>query len=363
MSPADTLVSWLPIHHDMGFVDGVMAPLSIGARLVLLPTESYIRDPTRWLRLIATHKASHSVGPPSAYQLVSRPIYARRLAGIDLSSLRCSVIGAEPVSWNVIQKFEDTYAALGLRPGTLAPGYGMAEATLVITGDASRPRRLAWIDREAFQRDGSVVLAAQQSPGALPLVSNGPLMEGFRLRVVDAQGTTLPEGKQGRIHIAGPCVTRRYFGSDENPQPDGWLDTGDLGFVLDGEIYVTGRIKDVIIRGGVNVHAHDIEQAVLHGMPDRAQRAVAFAIPRSEDLRDEIVVGVELRSLPPDGFAGEVRGIVARDVGVQVDRVLALAKGTIPRTTSGKIQRGLARDLFRGGELGAREEREARNEG
>jgi acyl-CoA synthetase (AMP-forming)/AMP-acid ligase II len=147
-------------------------------------------------------------------------------------------------------------------------------------------------------------------------------------------------------------VTRRYFGSDEDPQPGGWLDTGDLGFVLDGEVYITGRAKDVIIRGGVNVHAHQIEEAALQGMPELAQRAVAFSVPRDSDLRDEIVLGIELRVLsPPADFAAQARRVVARDVGLQIDRVLPLPKGTIPRTTSGKIQRGLARDLFLAGKL------------
>src|SRR5262249_50094428 len=150
-----------------------------------------------------------------------------------------------------------------------------------------------------------------------------------------------------RIFLRGDDIVRRYFGSDENPQAGGWLDTGDLGFVLDGEVYVTGREKDVIIRGGANVHAHDVEEAGVRGVPDRAQRAVAVAVPRADDLRDEVVVGVEVRrDTLPEGFAGAVRRAVAQHVGLQVDQVLVLPKGAIPRTTSGKTQRGQARALF-----------------
>ena len=171
-------------------------------------------------------------------------------------------------------------------------------------------------------------------------------------RFRDDEQNVLTDGMQGRIFVSGNDIVRRYFGSDEDPQPDGWLDTGDLGFMLDGEVYVTGRLKDVIIRGGANVHAHEVEDAVVRGMPDLVQRAVAFAVPRAEDLRDEVVVGVEVREAPaPDGFAGTVRRIVAQDVGLQIDQVLVLPKGAIPRTTSGKIQRSHARALFLAGKL------------
>jgi len=169
---------------------------------------------------------------------------------------------------------------------------------------------------------------------------------------MDADGVQTGEGEQGRIQIAGPCVTRSYFNATEDPQAQGWLDTGDLGFVHQDEVYITGRGKDVIIHNGTNVHAHEIEEAVVRTVGELAQRAVAFSVPRQEDLRDEVVVAVELRKLPaPNTFPADVRSAVLKELGVQVDHVLALPRSAIPRTTSGKVQRGRARELYRAGQL------------
>jgi acyl-CoA synthetase (AMP-forming)/AMP-acid ligase II len=224
----------------------------------------------------------------------------------------------------------------------------MAEATLGIAiTQCDAERRTIAISREVLQQDAKAVVVEDGSSQALRLISNGPPLQGMQIEIRDERQSVLPEEMQGRIFLRGNDIVRRYLGSDENPQPNGWLDTGDLGFMLDGEVYITGRLKDVIIRGGANVHAHEVEAAVVRGMPDLVQRAVAFVVPRADDLRDEVVVGVEVRSGSlPDGFAGIIRRLVAKDVGLQIDRVLVLSKGTIPRTTSGKIQRSQARALF-----------------
>jgi acyl-CoA synthetase (AMP-forming)/AMP-acid ligase II len=351
---SDVCLSWLPLHHDMGFV-GLMTPIYFGCTAVQVPADQFVKSPLVWLSMMASYKGTISPAPTFAYQVVSRLALARRLpANLDLSSWRFAWVGAEPVSEQILDRFERTFAACGFRSTMLSPSYGMAETTLAISFKSpDQPRKIVHIDQQEFQKTGTAKIATADTVSTMPLVSNGPPLDGFSVRVVDEDGRDLVDGRQGCILVSGPSVTRRYFGSDENPQPGGWLDTGDLGFVLYGEVYITGRAKDVIIRGGANVHAHEIEQAVLQGMPERTQRAVAFAISHAEDMRDEIVVGVELRSLPPpEDFAAETRRIIARDVGIQIDRVIALPRGAIPRTTSGKIQRGVARDLFRGGDLG-----------
>jgi len=360
---SDVLLSWLPLHHDMGFV-GLMTPVFFGCTAVQIPADQFIKSPLVWLSMMASYKGTISPAPTFAYQVVSRLALARRLpANLDLSSWRFAWVGAEPVPEHILDRFERTFAACGVRSTVLSPSYGMAETTLAISFKSpDQTRKVVHIDQQEFQRTGTAKLAKAGTVLTMPLVSNGPPLDGFSVRVVDEDGQDLIDGRQGRMLVSGASVTKRYFGSDENPQPGGWLDTGDLGFVLDGEVYITGRAKDVIIRGGANVHAHEIEQSVLQGMPERTQRVVAFAIPLAEDMRDEIVVGVELRTLPPpEDFAAETRRIIARDVGIQVDRVIALPRGAIPRTTSGKIQRRIARDLFRSGELG-RVNKDARHE-
>jgi surfactin family lipopeptide synthetase A len=229
----------------------------------------------------------------------------------------------------------------------------MAEATLMVTCSAPfSNRRVAWIDREAFRKEGRVVLAGAEAKNSMPLLSNGPEVGEAHVRIADADGNDQPEGQQGRVLISGVCVTREYFNSDEDPQPDGWLDSGDLGFLLHGELYISGRSKDVIIRGGHNVHAHEIEEFILREFSENCLRAVAFAIPREDDLRDELILGLEFRRLPaPDNFDLEVTKFVSRELGIQIDQVIPLPKGAIPRTTSGKLQRARARELYRTGEL------------
>ena len=352
-TPSDVMVSWLPLHHDMGFVGGLLTPLFSHCALVLIPAERFVRDPGIWLSAISDFRGTLSPAPSFAYRILSSHILAKRLGDINLGNWRFAWIGAEPVSLSIIEAFERTYARCGLRPGTLHPSYGMAEATLGIAiRNCEAERKTVWISRSILQGDGQACVVEAGSHDAMPLVSNGPPLEGMQIAIRDDNATVLPDGAQGRIFVKGHDIVRRYFGSGEDPQPDGWLDTGDLGFLIDGEVYITGRVKDVIIRGGANVHAHLVEEAVMRGMPDVAQRAVAFVVPRADDMRDEVVVGVEVRRAPPpDEFAGAVRRIVAQDVGLQIDQVLALAKGAIPRTTSGKIQRSHARALFLGGKL------------
>ena len=346
--PTDVMVSWLPLHHDMGFVGGLLTPLFSHCSLVLIPTERFIRDPRVWLTTISEYRGTLSPAPSFAYKILSSSVVSRRLEGINLDSWRFAWIGAEPVAPSIVDDFERTYAARGLPPGTLHPSYGMAETTLGIAiTRCDAERRIISISRQVLQRAGKASIVEAGSSDALRLISNGPPLEGMQVQIRDEEQMVIADGMQGRINLRGGDIVRRYFGSDENPQPDGWLDTGDLGFILDGEVYVTGRSKDVIIRGGSNVHAHQIEEAVVRGIPDLIQRAVAFAVSRTDDLRDEIVVGVEVKggSLPEE-FAGIVRRVVAKEVGLQIDQVLVLPRGAIPRTTSGKIQRSQARASF-----------------
>jgi fatty-acyl-CoA synthase len=352
-TPSDVMVSWLPLHHDMGFVGGLLTPLFARCALALIPVERFVRDPGIWLSTISKRRGTLSPAPSFAYRILSNPFIANHSREINLECWRFAWIGAEPVSLSVIDEFERIYGASGLRRGTLHPSYGMAEATLGIAiRKCGADRRTICISRPILQRHGKVSPVEPSSSEAMPLVSNGPPLEGMQISIRDKNEADVPDGTEGRIFVKGYDIVRRYFGSDEDPQPNGWLDTGDLGIVIDGEVYVTGRAKDVIIRDGVNVHASLVEEAVVRGMPDLTQRAVAFAVPHDEDLRDEVIVCVEVRRAPPsDEFAAAVRHIVNRDVGIKIDRVHALPRGAIPRTTSGKIQRSRARTLFLGGKL------------
>ena len=351
--PSDCFVSWLPIHHDFGFVVGLIMPIVRQARQILIPTETFTRNPLIWPRALSDHRATHTGAPPSGAAIVCRPTFANRCRDLDLTALRALCLGAEPISIGTCRDFEAAFTSQGLAPGVVCTAYGMAEATLGISvGAAGEELRIAHVDRTGFHTRGEIEFVPGDARDALPLVANGRPLPDVRVRILADDGRELAEGRQGRIVVSSPMVTRRYFGSDEDPQPGGWFDTGDLGFLLDGEVYVTGRSKDVIIRNGVNMPAHLIEEAVLRRFPDRIGRAVAFSVPSERDLRDEVVVAVEPRRAGGDqGFATTVRAAVLDELNFAIDRVEVLPKGSIPRTTSGKLQRAEARDLYRRGEL------------
>jgi acyl-CoA synthetase (AMP-forming)/AMP-acid ligase II len=329
----DRLMSWLPLFHDMGFVAGFCAPLLLGMELCLQTTESFIARPASWLETITEHGATVSAAPTFAYDLLARRVSDARLGRIDLASWRYAWVGAEPVFHRVVRDFERRFARHGLVEHTLRPAYGLAEATLAVCMPEPREALgVEWIDREVFQRERRAV------PGTVPIVGAGRPIDGVELRIVSAEGEELPERHEGRILVSGPCVAE-----------DGELDTGDLGFLAHGELFVTGRSKDVLVRGGHNVHAHEVEQAALLVDGVHPGRAAAFAVTNHDAQRDEIVVVVEPspRTYVTD-LSDRVARMVAEAAGVQVDRVVVVPRGTIPSTTSGKIQRSLLRELLGG---------------
>jgi acyl-CoA synthetase (AMP-forming)/AMP-acid ligase II len=352
----ETLISWLPLHHDFGLSAGLLMPIQAGNRSILIPTEAFIRNPAIWLLAAEKWGAAFSPAAPFAMQLLTRPIFARKLGNVNLAGLNTIWLGGEPVSAALVHQFEAVYAKLGLRPGVVTAGYGMAEATCTISVRAPESeRRTAWVDRRKFHAEGRVEIVPAAAEGSMALLSNGSPLDCFEVRIVNDGGRRLPEGVQGRIEVRGGPVSRRYLGASVSLAPGGWLDTGDLGFLLDQELYITGRTKDVIIRGGVNVNAHEIEETVLRNLADLTQRAVAFSLPHERDMRDEIVVGVEVPVWPaPARLEADIRNVLLRDLALQVDHVVAMQRGAIPRTTSGKIQRGLARERYRAGRLAER---------
>lgn len=349
----DCFASWLPLHHDFGFVVGFCMPLLCDARLVLIPSETFSKNPLNWLKIMAEQKASFSGSPSSGVALLCKPMFASKSANFDLSSLRRIWIGAEPVASGLCDDFERIYSKAGLKGEVLSAAYGMAETTLAVSvGRETDKRNITWIDAMKFRREAKVVFTPPNAAGAISLLSNGVPISGVSVRILDEDGHDLNEGEQGRIVVSSSMVAKRFFGSNENPQPNGWLDTGDLGFLLRGEVYVTGRSKDVIIKNGVNMPAHMIEDAVIARFPEAINRAVAFSFPSERDLRDEVVVGVEVKRQPTDAsFETAVRTAIHEEIDFPVDIVAILPKGSIPRTTSGKIQRAYARELFRRGQL------------
>ncbi|GAA3793345.1 fatty acyl-AMP ligase [Streptomyces chiangmaiensis] len=363
MSADRPVGGWLPLYHDFGLIGLLLTPLILGGRSVLMPPTAFLKRPHTWLTLIDRHGIDFSPAPNFAYDLCLQRITGDELARLDLSRWRCAVNGAEPVQAATVEAFTRRFAAAGLRPEAMLPGYGMAETTLVVSGD--RPARRAVItevDAAAFER-GELL---PPTPGAPVhrIVSSGPA-EHLDVRIIDADaGRTLPDGRVGEIWVRGPNVARGYWGRPAETRrvfdavtPDGesgFLRTGDLGILHEGELYITGRSKELIIVRGRNLYPQDLEAATREAHPALEHGVgAAFSVPVPEE---EVVVVRECRVHPgaPDELArvaASVRDRLTRDVGVPAQNVVLVPPGAVARTTSGKIQRRLLRRRFLGGEL------------
>jgi acyl-CoA synthetase (AMP-forming)/AMP-acid ligase II len=347
-------VSWLPLYHDMGLVGCVFTSLLHAAELTLIPPELFLARPGIWLRTISRYRGTTSPAPNFAYALCADRIRDADLDGVDLSSWRLALNGAEPVSPATLKRFADRFAPFGLRPEALTPVYGLAEAALAVTFSPVRePFRWRRFDRDGLDSRGD----AREAPDGEPLVELGRPLHGFELRVEDSSGGALPERRVGRIMVRGPSVMQGYHGLPRETARalrDGWLDTGDLGFLLDGRLYLYGRAKEIIILAGRN-HAPQGFERALDGLPGVRPGCVA-AVGAVTGDSEELVLLVERPrapelQLPDDEVVRQVRSRIAERTGLVPGRVLVLDPGTLPRTSSGKIRRGEARRLMLAGEL------------
>ncbi|HEV7509092.1 MAG TPA: non-ribosomal peptide synthase/polyketide synthase [Thermoanaerobaculia bacterium] len=360
------VVGWLPLYHDMGLIGTVLQPLHAGGRCVLMSPVAFLQRPMRWLEAINRYRGTTSGGPNFAYELCVRKATPEALAGLDLTSWRVAFNGAEPVRAETLERFAETFAPTGFRPEAFYPCYGLAEATLFVAGGLSGRRpRVARVEPAALERN-DVVVVAPEVPDARSLVSSGRPWMGQRIVVADPEtGVACPPGRVGEIWIAGSSVAQGYWHNPEatardfkafltGPGSDGpFLRTGDLGFVADGELYVTGRLKDLIILRGRNHYPQDLERTAESSHPDlRPGNAAAFAIETGGEER--LVIALEVERRRRDGFeevAEAVRRAVAAEHEVMVWEVVLLRAGSLPKTSSGKVQRGLCRRQYLVGDL------------
>jgi len=334
-------VSWLPLYHDMGLIGCVLLALDEPASLTLIPPELFIARPAVWLRALSRTRAPVSAAPNFAYALCTERIRDEEMAGVDLSHWRFALNGAEPVSAATLRKFVARFGRWGLRPEALTPVYGLAEAALAVTfSDWRRPFRTARFDRDALA--GGRVVPADDG---VELVSVGRPVHGMEVRV--------PTGTVGPILTRGPSIMAGYLHQPERTATalvDGWLDTGDLGFLHEGELYICGRAKDVIILRGRKYAPHDIEQ-VLDTVPGVRPGSAAALSHRSEDAESErLVVFVEARTPVPD-LADRCRQAILAATGLDAALIVLLLPGRLPRTSSGKVRRAETLRRWLGGTL------------
>ncbi|MFE3934311.1 fatty acyl-AMP ligase [Streptomyces goshikiensis] len=368
--PDGAVVSWLPLFHDMGMLFGIVMPLWAGIPSYLMSPEAFIRRPARWLEAIARFGGTHSAAPSFAYELCVRSAVDGKTGAVgDLSRWRTAANGAEPVRWAAIRSFIDVFAKHGFNPRAMSPGYGLAENTLLTTASrAGQEPTALWVSGEALS-EGNVRLLGEGSDGSLPLVSNGSTAGRTQVRIVDpVTWHALPEGRVGEIWIDGPCTAVGYLGRPEETEDTfrarltgedapnrPHLRTGDLGFLYNDELYVAGRLKDVIIRKGRNYYPQDFELTAERAVPGLHPNSVsAFSYDDGRIERLVLMVEVDGRLLNSPG-AGAVRAQVHDAIQTKCritpDDVVIVRRGALPKTSSGKVQRGECKRRYEHGEL------------
>jgi len=356
VTPADVFVSWLPLYHDMGLIGAWLGSLYFAMPLLVMPPTDFLARPERWLRAIHRYRATLSAGPNFAYEMCATRVDESRLAGLDLSSWRIAFNGSEPVSSATIAHFARRFAAYGFDPRAQTPVYGLAESAV---GLAFPPlHRGPLVDRIDRARLGESAVAASPTADdahALLVVSCGEPLPRHELRVVDATGRELAERHEGRIEFRGPSATSGYFRNPEATHAlfDGeWLDTGDLGYIAAGELYVTGRAKDIIIRGGQHIHPQEAEAAIGTIAGIRKGCVVVFGAADRAAGTEKVVVLAETRETDPSRQEALRKAVVEqadRLLGAPADDVILAPPHTVLKTSSGKLRRAACRDLYEHG--------------
>nr|AYM54463.1 AMP-binding protein [Myxococcus fulvus] len=344
-------VSWLPLYHDMGLIGCLLSALHYPGHLVLIPPEVFLARPALWLRALSRHRGFISPAPNFAYGLCLKRVKDAEMEGVDLSSWKHALNGAEPVSAETLQRFVERFERWGFSARALRPVYGLSEASLAVTfpPEGRGPRSLG-VDPTVLASEG------RAEAGARMLVSVGAPVAGFEVEVRDEQGAVQPDRRVGRVFTRGPSLMTSYFGDALATRRaltlDGWLDTGDLGFIADGELYLTGRAKDVVIIRGANHAPQAFEEPLQSVEGVRTGCAVALGFTPDGGQDEALLILAERGGDAAEADVEErIRAAVVEATGVRPHTVKLLEAGTLPRTSSGKLRRGEALRRYLSGEL------------
>ncbi|MDV6345816.1 AMP-binding protein [Nitrosomonas sp. Is37] len=359
ITAADTFVSWLPLYHDMGLIAACMGSLYVGFRLVLLSPLSFLARPACWLWTINRHSATVSAAPNFAFELCANKLDDRELSGLNLSCWRLAYNGAEPISMNTIDHFVARFARYGFSRTAMTPVYGLAESSVGLAfPPAERGPLVDHVDRAALTRSGIARCVQADDRSALHIVSCGLPLPGHQIRIVDAEGQVLPERTQGRVQFCGPSATSSgYF---RNPEAtarllDGqWLNSGDMGYIAAGELYLTGREKDIIIRGGHNIYPQELEEAVSKVRGIHKGGVAVFPASNTYAGTERLVILAETRESSAkerERIVTEINNLAVDLVGAPADDIVLVPPRTVLKTSSGKIRRTACRELYEQGSI------------
>lgn len=366
VGPQDVCVTWLPLYHDMGLIGAWLTPLHFGAAAAVMSPLAFLTRPERWLKAFHQHRGTIAAAPNFAYELCVRKIPEKDLQGLDLSSWRAALNGAEPVNPETLERFAQRFAACGFRREAQLPVYGLAEASLAVTvPPLHRGPLVDRVQRDSFTAEGRAVPARDDDATAISFVSSGSPVPRHEVRIVDAAGAEVSDRTEGFLWFRGPSATSGYYKNAEAtatlfPQPAAgddefpWVNSGDRAYRAEGEIYVTGRVKDIIIKGGRNLYPHEIEELAARAEGIRKGCIVAFGLKDEASGTEKLVVVAESREREASRratIAAAVTEQVSRGLGLPPDRVELIPPGSIPKTSSGKLRREETKQLYLAGTL------------
>ena len=367
MGPGDVGISWLPLYHDMGLIGAWLTLLHFGVPLAVMSPLTFLTRPERWLQEFHKHRGTIAAAPNFAYELCVRKINDKDIEGVDLNSWRAALNGAEPVNPETLERFTQRFAKYGFRNGTHLPVYGLAEASLAVTvPPLNRGPLIDRVERDAFTAHGQAIPAKTGDSTAIAFVSSGKPLSKHEVRIVDDRNNEVAERVEGFLWFRGPSATTGYYhnaaatekllplGPAKGDEKYAWVNSGDRAYCADGEIYVTGRTKDIIIKGGRNLYPHEVEELAARTEGIRKGCIVAFGLTDEASGTEKLVVVAEARERDAArraAIAAVVTEKVLQGLGLPPDRVEILPPGSIPKTSSGKLRREETKNLYLAGTL------------
>jgi fatty-acyl-CoA synthase len=367
LTSKDVGVSWLPLYHDMGLIGAWLTMLMYGIQVVVMSPLAFLTRPERWLQAVSRHKGTLTAAPNFAFELCVRKVTDKALEGVDLRSWRASLNGAEPVNPETLERFISRFSSVGFERGTMLPVYGLAEASLAVTvPPLNRGPKIDRIDRETFATQGRAVPVSSEGDDSIAFVSSGMAVPGHEVVILDKEGREVEERTEGFLWFRGPSATSGYYHNADatnalfagGPKVDEgdfrWVNSGDRAYVADREIYITGRVKDIIIKGGRNLYPHEVEELTARVEGIRKGCVVAFGLSADKSGTEKLVVVAETREQDKQKQAALVAAInesVMRGVGLPADLVELIPPGSIPKTSSGKLRREETKQLYLTGTL------------